>query len=231
MKLKGFYCAFSLALRCCFSVQRPWLLMDWENTREPQAQSGVFRVPKSDQKAHKKSRKVLNGVGADGVGVKVPMFAVNWSRLPLSSRRTREKQRKKEEKQRKAKKKSKEKQKKGETSSDPIYTDSFENLPTRVKHRSFWLICWLLLTSLGLFLTLPTWHFRIFSGLGHEEPEWRCRLLQPWAGLFMIPLVHLTPICREMKTLQTVSCWRAVVLMARGVFLGGQAKPLATCES
>ena len=40
------------------------------------------------------SREVLHGVGADGVGVKFPIFAVNCCCLPLSSRRSREKGRK-----------------------------------------------------------------------------------------------------------------------------------------
>ena len=55
-------------------------------------------------------REVLLGVGADGVGAKFPIFAVNCSRLPSSSRRMRERRRKKtkknqEEKRSKAKKK------------------------------------------------------------------------------------------------------------------------------
>ena len=36
-------------------------------------------------------REVLHGVGADGVGVKFPIFAVNCCCLPLSFRRSREK--------------------------------------------------------------------------------------------------------------------------------------------
>ena len=39
-------------------------------------------------------REVLHGVGADGVGVKFPIFAVNGCCLPLSFRRRREKRRK-----------------------------------------------------------------------------------------------------------------------------------------
>ena len=61
-------------------------------------------------------REVLHGVGADGVGAKFPMFAVNYSRSPLSSMRTREKRRKEknsEEQQTKAKK-SEEKRRKNE---------------------------------------------------------------------------------------------------------------------
>ena len=41
-----------------------------------------------------KIREVLHGVGADGVGVKFPIFAVNCCCLPLSFRRSREKRRK-----------------------------------------------------------------------------------------------------------------------------------------
>ena len=40
------------------------------------------------------NREVLHGVGADGVGVKFPIFAVNCCCLPLSFRRRREKRRK-----------------------------------------------------------------------------------------------------------------------------------------
>ena len=39
-------------------------------------------------------REVLHGVGADGVGVKFPIFAVKCCCLPLSFRRSREKRRK-----------------------------------------------------------------------------------------------------------------------------------------
>ena len=39
-------------------------------------------------------REVLHGIGADGVGVKFPIFAVNCCCLPLSFRRSREKRRK-----------------------------------------------------------------------------------------------------------------------------------------
>ena len=58
-------------------------------------------------------RKVLHGVGADGVGVKFPIFAVKCSRLHLSPRRMRGKSRK----QRKAKKNKK--RKKGKFSPTP----------------------------------------------------------------------------------------------------------------
>ena len=45
-------------------------------------------------------RGVLHGVGADGVGVKFPIFAVDCSCWPLSPWRIREKRRKKKKKQR-----------------------------------------------------------------------------------------------------------------------------------
>ena len=56
-----------------------------------------------------KGREVLHGVGADGVGVKFPIFAVNCCCLPLSFRRRREKRRKtkKIEEKRKNRKKGK----------------------------------------------------------------------------------------------------------------------------
>ena len=95
-------------------------------------------------------REVWHGVGADRVGVKFPMFAVNCSRFPLSSERIRQKRRKtkkkrrktkkSEEKRRKAKKnkqkkgKSEEKREKKENSSDPIYTNPIKNLPTKARN-------------------------------------------------------------------------------------------------
>ena len=56
-------------------------------------------------------REVLHGVGADGVGVKFTIFAVNRSCFPLSFERIREKA-KKNEKQKKGKTKKNEKAKK-----------------------------------------------------------------------------------------------------------------------
>ena len=54
--------------------------------------------------------QVDDGVGADGVGgKKFPIFAVNRSRLPLSSRRMREKQRKTKNKEKRRKMKNKRK--------------------------------------------------------------------------------------------------------------------------
>ena len=49
-------------------------------------------------------REVFNGVGADGVGVKFPIFAVHCCCLPLSFRRRREKRRKTKKSEKKAKK-------------------------------------------------------------------------------------------------------------------------------
>ena len=59
-------------------------------------------------------REVLHGVGADGVGVKFPIFAVSCCCLPLSFRRKKGQMRRKRGKMRK---------KKGENHSDPIYTN------------------------------------------------------------------------------------------------------------
>ena len=77
------------------------------------------------------TREVPNGVGADGVGVKFPIFPVNCSRLPLSQERIGEKRRKtkKSEEKRRKTKKSEEKRKKWENPSDPIYTNPIKNLP------------------------------------------------------------------------------------------------------
>ena len=91
------------------------------------------------------SREVPNGVGADGVGVKFPIFPVNCSRLPLfqenrqktkkneeKRRKTQKKQRnRKKTKKRRKKRKSEEKRKKWENSSDPIYTNAIKNLPPK----------------------------------------------------------------------------------------------------
>ena len=65
----------------------------------------------------KKFREVPNGVGADGVGVKFPIFPVNCSRLPLfqenrkKTKKNEEKRRKTKKKRRKTKKKSKKRRK------------------------------------------------------------------------------------------------------------------------
>ena len=83
------------------------------------------------------SREVPNGVGADGVGVKFPLFPVNCSRLPLfqeKNEKKRRKTKKNEKKRRKTKKnekakKNEKKRKKWENSSDPIYTNPIKNLP------------------------------------------------------------------------------------------------------
>ena len=73
----------------------------------------------------KSTREVLHGVGADGVGVKFPIFAVNCCCLPLSFRRSREKRRKRGKMRRKRGKCVK----KGENHSDPIYINPIKNLP------------------------------------------------------------------------------------------------------
>ena len=66
------------------------------------------------------SWEVLHGVGADGVRVRFPILAVNCSRLPVPSRKIREKRRKtkkSEEKRRKTKKKEEKREKKTRESS------------------------------------------------------------------------------------------------------------------
>ena len=67
--------------------------------------------------------EVINGVGAEGVKVKFPLFPVSCSRLPLSTKKSPPKN-----EQRKMQK-SKENYKK-ELSSNPIYADPIKNLPT-----------------------------------------------------------------------------------------------------
>ena len=70
------------------------------------------------------NREVLNGVGADGVGVKFPYFPVNCSYLPLSYENDYE-----NEDKTKKNKKSEEKRKEGKLPSDTIYTNPIKNLP------------------------------------------------------------------------------------------------------
>ena len=80
-------------------------------------------------------REVFHGVGADGVGVKFPIFAVNCCCLPLSFRRSGEKRRKRGKMRRKRGKceeKGEKRAKKGENHSDPIYTNPIKNLPIGV---------------------------------------------------------------------------------------------------
>ena len=88
-----------------------------------------------------KIREVPNGVGADGVGVKFPIFPVNCSRLPLfQENRQKNEEKKNEEKRKKKKKKTKkneEKRKKWENSSDPIYTNPIKNLPNYMVRQCF----------------------------------------------------------------------------------------------
>ena len=78
-------------------------------------------VHKNDAKARRggvgmwSSQGVLHRVGADGVSVKFPIFAVNCGRLPLSS--VRKKQRKQRKIKKKKTKKTKKKNKKQKTKS------------------------------------------------------------------------------------------------------------------
>ena len=77
-------------------------------------------------------REVLHGVGADGVGMKFPIFAVSCSRLPLSFTRIREKRRKtkkSEEKQRKAKTKTKKRRKKRKIPPTPSASSQYKEPP------------------------------------------------------------------------------------------------------
>ena len=79
----------------------------------------------------------LHGVGADGVGVKFPIFAVNFAVVcpwALSFRRRREKRRKTKKSEKKAKKcvEKRKMRKKGENHSDPIYTNPIKNLPIQL---------------------------------------------------------------------------------------------------
>ena len=79
------------------------------------------------------AREALHGVGADGVGVKFPIFAVNCCCLPLFFWRSRAKRRKRGKMRRKRgkmrRKRGKMRKKKGENHSDPIYTNPIKNLP------------------------------------------------------------------------------------------------------
>ena len=61
--------------------------------RAPSAM-GESAIVGSPYLASTRSREVLHGVGADGVGVKLPIFAVNCSHFTLSFERIREKRRK-----------------------------------------------------------------------------------------------------------------------------------------
>ena len=85
---------------------------------------------------HSRAREVLHGVGADGVGVKFPIFAVNCRCLPLSFGRSREKRRKRGEKciekggKMRLEKGGKYALKKGENHSDPIYTNPITPTPS-----------------------------------------------------------------------------------------------------
>ena len=78
-------------------------------------------------------REVSHGVGADGVGVKFPIFAVNCCCLPLSFRRSREKRRKRGKMR---KKRGNMRRQKRENRSDPIYTNPMKNLPKLARNNS-----------------------------------------------------------------------------------------------
>ena len=73
--------------RQALNGSRPIVRTKGENGRQK-------KRPETDSCWIIKSREVLHGVGADGVGVKFPIFAVNCCCLPLSFRRSREKRRK-----------------------------------------------------------------------------------------------------------------------------------------
>ena len=68
-------------------------------------------------RACESNREVLHGAGADGVGVKFPIFSVNCCCLPLSIRRRGEKRRKRG----KMRENGGKMRKKGENHSHPIY--------------------------------------------------------------------------------------------------------------
>ena len=81
-----------------FQHQIPQRLLSWHSGYTP-----LFWVFLPWHIIFAKDREVPNGVGADGVGVKFPIFPVNCSRLPLSQK-NRRKTKKNEEKRRKTKK-------------------------------------------------------------------------------------------------------------------------------
>ena len=66
------------------------------------------------------TREVLNGVGADGVGVKFPIFPVNCSYLPHCSRRKRKKSEEKRKQRGDSRQKSEEKRKKAQKRGDSL---------------------------------------------------------------------------------------------------------------
>ena len=78
------------------------------------------------------NREVLHGVGADGVGVKFPIFAVNCCPCPLGeAERCVKKGEKCVEKGEKCVEKGEKCVKKGENHSNPIYTNPIKNLPIK----------------------------------------------------------------------------------------------------
>ena len=108
-------------------VQNQGELKGTVSERDKRSQIRIFSQISADFSA-----KFCTGSGADGVGVKLPIFAVNVAVVCPCPLREEEKS---EEKRRKAKKKAKKcvkKEKcvkKGENHSDPIYTNPIKNLP------------------------------------------------------------------------------------------------------
>ena len=84
---------------------------------------------------HYNIEEVLHGVGADGVGVKFPIFAVNCGCLPLSFRRKRGK-RVRITGEKCVEKGKKHAQKKEENHSDPIHTNPIKNLSRQNEMRA-----------------------------------------------------------------------------------------------
>ena len=148
-------------------------------TRHWSAQTGTLKT-KKDQNRHLSAdtgtwqsvyREVLHGVGADGVGVKFPIFAVNCCLL-LSFRRSREKS---EEKGEKCVKKGEKCIKKGENHSDPIYTNPIKNLPSLGE---LWL--WIILTETNYWLMFVPQSL-IFLMWWNSSQQW-----QSWHSMFTL---------------------------------------------
>ena len=81
----------------------------------------------------------MHGVGADGVGVKFPLLAVNFAvcPCPFGEEEKSEEKRRKAKKAEKCAKNRKMRKKKGENHSDPIYTNPIKNLPSLNRCRHF----------------------------------------------------------------------------------------------
>ena len=74
----------------------PFLAWEKSHLAGGRKSGSLISVPLARRKIirrHARSREVLHGVGADGVGVKFPIFAVNCCCLPLFMRRKRGKMR------------------------------------------------------------------------------------------------------------------------------------------